>query len=72
MNYLILLCGFKDLAAKGAINEFAKLSKSSAELDIAAIIKDISNKISSDITSGEQLKFKLDDIPRVIDEFLVH
>ncbi len=65
INYLILLVGFKDLAARGAISELGKFSKPPADFDIDAIIKDFFKNITGDI-SGE----KLEDLTLGIDDIL--
>ena len=62
MNYLVLLIGFKDLAARGVINDLGKVSSSASGFDIAAHAKSIAERVPDEETSEEQIGDSLSEI----------
>ena len=70
MNYLILLIGFKDLAARGAIKVLEKHSPSDKNADILALINGIADKYQKKKIDEVQLRSNLSKIGKGLEKIL--
>lgn len=70
MNYLILLIGFKDLAARGVIKVLEKHSTSDKNADISALINGITDKYQNKEIDENQLRNNLFKISKGLENIL--
>jgi hypothetical protein len=70
MNYLVLLIGFKDLAARGGIKDIEKHSGINAVLNLSAIKNDILKRFSATNTGTIQLERQLTELSNGLSKLL--
>lgn len=70
MNYLILLIGFKDLAARGVINELGQHSSIATKLDIDAIARNIFSHVPDEHNSKQQFEGDSSEIEEGLNKIL--
>jgi hypothetical protein len=68
MNYLVLLIGFKDIAARGVINELGKRSSSGRSTDIITLVTSVIDSLRFQATSEKQLKNNLSEIRKGVEK----
>ncbi|MGA9756431.1 MAG: hypothetical protein WBV23_14940 [Desulfobaccales bacterium] len=70
MNYLVLLIGFKDLAARGGIKDIEKSTGINAWLNLSAIKSDILKRFSASNTGTIKLERQLTELSNGLSKLL--